>query len=384
MNRKLYITGILLFLLLVSSFGQVRIRLFSALDPGTAVFSVAGGIYEVNGFNGNTFELSQGEIILISKFNDRLAVKARNERAVICDSVFFLQKTGNDSFTLRVNGIRQLYSGDLQCFRGLGTILLINVCDIDPYISGVVRAEGGSGKNIEYFKTQAVIVRTYMYKYFDKHITDRFNLCDNTHCQAFNGVTNDTTIVRAASETKGQVILGPDSALIISAFHSNCGGETSPSENVWLASQTYLKKVTDPFCTSSRNAKWQTAISLEEWTDYLKSAGYSGDEGNSSLLNFSQKTRLKDYKAGDFTMPLNQIRTDLKLRSTFFSLSVAADSVVFNGRGYGHGVGLCQEGAMVMAIKGFDYKQIIGFYFTGVFIADIKDAVAPEDPLALP
>jgi stage II sporulation protein D len=349
---KILITGILFIFLQPISFGQVRIRLFSGYDSGTAVFSVIGGKYEMNGFSEDAVELSPGEIILISKYNDRLAIKVRNKISIICDSVFFSQKTGNDSFTLRVNGVRQLYSGDLQCFRDLGTMLLINFCDIDPYIAGVIRAEGGSGQNIEYFKTQAVIARTYMYKYFDKHITDRFNLCDNTHCQVFSGITNDTLIVRAALETQGQVILGPDSALIISAFHSNCGGETSPSENVWLANQPYLKKVTDPFCTASRNARWQTVISLEEWTDYLKNAGYSGDDDNSSLLNFSQKTRLKDYKAGDFTMPLNQVRTDLKLRSTFFSLIIAGDSVVFNGRGYGHGVGLCQEGAMIMAMKG--------------------------------
>ncbi len=366
------------------SWGQVRIRLFSGSDPGLALFTVVSGSYELNGFNSEPLEITKGEIVIISGFNDRLFVKTRDGKGFACDSVFISGKTGNDSFSLRVNGIRQFYSGDLQCFRDLGTLLMINICDIESYIAGVVKAEGGLGKNIEYIKTQAVIARTYMYKYYDKHITDRFNLCDNTHCQAFNGVTKDTLIVRSALETKGQVILGPDSTLIISAFHSNCGGETSPPEDVWLTPEPYLKKVTDPFCTGSRNARWQTIMSLEEWTDYLEKMGYTGDTTNSSVFSFLQKSRLKDYKTGDFIIPLRQIRTDLKLRSTFFSLSTAGDSVVFTGRGYGHGVGLCQEGAMMMAEKGFDYQQIINFYYTGVFIADIEDAKAPEGPLALP
>ena len=135
----------------------------------------------------------------------------------------------------------QYYSGDLQCFPDLGTLVLINISDIEKYISGVVRAEGGTGKNLEYFKTQAIIARTYMYKYFDKHTADRYNVCDNTHCQAFNGLSSDSLLNEAALETKGLVILDKDSTLIISAFHSNCGGETSSSEDVWLSGQPYLK-----------------------------------------------------------------------------------------------------------------------------------------------
>jgi stage II sporulation protein D len=98
------------------------------------------------------------------------------------------------------------------------------------------------------------------------------------------------------------------------------------------------------------------------------------------LLNFSQLSRAAVYRAGTFTLPLRQIRTDLNLRSSFFSLKVEGDSVILKGRGYGHGVGLCQEGAMVMASKGFDYKQIIDFYYTGVRITDIKNTVSPPIP----
>ena len=74
-------------------------------------------------------------------------------------------------------------------------------------------------------------------------------------------------------------------------------------------------------------------------------------------------------------MPLTTIRSDLNLRSTFFSVFVNGDSVILKGRGYGHGVGLCQEGAMEMASKGFSYRDIISFYYSGVIITDVKNAV---------
>ena len=78
------------------------------------------------------------------------------------------------------------------------------------------------------------------------------------------------------------------------------------------------------------------------------------------------------YKTGNFSIPLMQIRTDLDLRSSFFSVRVEGDSVILTGRGYGHGVGLCQEGAMVMASKGYDYRKIIGFYYKGVVLKNFS------------
>ena len=378
MLRRLVIFGFLFVHLNVFCQEQVRIRLFS--NPGTelAVFTVLSGRYEMNTFSGSPGIAEPGEIVIVTRYGNSLYLKVRNREPMICDSLFFIGIIGNDSFSLRVQGVMRYYSGDLHCFHDLGSLFLINLTDIEEYVAGVVLAEGGSGKNIEYFKTQAVIVRTYMYRYFDKHATDHFNLCDNTHCQVYNGITTDTIILHAALSTKGEVILGPDSTLIIAAFHSNCGGETAPSESVWLTDEPYLKKVTDPFCTASRNAKWQMTMSRDAWTGYFEKMGYSGDEDNPALLNFSQKTRMTEFRAGSFSLPLRQMRIDLNLRSSFFSVTASGDSVIISGRGYGHGVGLCQEGAMSMALKGFDYRQIINFYYSGVIIADVGEAVTKE------
>ena len=358
---------------------QVKIRLFSNQSPGSAVFSVTEGKYEINLFNGEILTVLRDEPVIIARFNGKLAVKKRNENGFICDSLIFSGKTGMDSFSLMMNGVshtRQYYSGDLQCFPDLGTLVFINIYDVEKYISGVVMAEGGSGKNLEYFKTQAIIARTYMYKYFDKHLTDRYNVCDNTHCQAFNGLSSDTLLNIAVMETGGQVILDKDSVLIISAFHSNCGGETASSEDVWLSPQPYLKSVADPYCLSSRNATWQKSLPLTEWVNYIRKSGYNENVRNPSVFNFFQVSRLPDYKTESFTIPLRTVRYDLNLRSTFFSVYATGDSIVFRGRGYGHGVGLCQEGAMEMASEGFNYKQIIDFYYFGVLISDIKNALS--------
>jgi stage II sporulation protein D len=374
--RILYVLFLAAFSAVVSA--QVKIRLFANQSPESAIFSVSEGMYELNVYNGEIIPVLKGESVMIMKFNGKLAVKTRYEKGFICDSLSFSGKSGNDYFSLRMTDkshIRQYYSGDLQCFPDFGTLLFINKSDVEKYISGVVMSEGGTGKNLEFFKTQAIIARTYMYKYFDKHLSDGYNVCDNTHCQAFNGLSSDTLLSLATMETRGQVILDKDSVLIISAFHSNCGGETSSSENVWLSDQPYLKSVFDTYCKTSRNAVWQKSFSVNEWVSYLRKSGDQEQISDLSGLTFTQDERLTDYKTGSFTIPLRTIRSDLNLRSTFFSVIASGDSVILKGRGYGHGVGLCQEGAMMMAAKGFRYKDIINFYYTGVFISDIKNAV---------
>jgi len=380
-----YIMGrvkILIFIFLNALTGvassQVKVRLFANRLPESAVFTVISGRYDVAFINGENIQVSKNDAVIILRFKGKIAVKVRNSAGYIADSVFFTGLTGKDSFSLRINGpapAQQNYSGDLYCFDDLDTFVLINNCDTDDYIAGVVKAEGGSGKNKEYFKTQAVLARTYMYKYFDKHMSDRFSVCDNTHCQAFNGISDDTLINLASLETRGLVITDKDSMLIMSAFHSNCGGETSSSGDVWLTAKPYLKKVNDPYCFSSKNAVWEKKVILSDWCALLNKSGYSGMADDPLAFKFIQKSRMREYMAGSFTMPLNTIRTELALRSTFFSVVPGKDFLILRGRGYGHGVGLCQEGAMEMAARGFNFREIIDFYYAGVSIRDVKNAV---------
>lgn len=372
----------LIFLNSLSSHGQVRIRIFADSEVGSAVFTAVRGSYEIDTYTGSAFTAAENEPVIIAHFNGKIAVKAGNAAGFLCDSMNVIGAAENNLFSIRIMGDkseRRFYCGDLLCITDLGTLSLINICNIEDYIAGVVKSEGGTGQGREYFKTQAVIARTYTYKYLNKHIIDGYNLCDNTHCQAYFGYCSDSLINMATLHTKDLVILNSDSSLVTAAFHSNCGGETTPSEHVWVSDRTYLKKVLDPYCGNSRNAQWTKRIAIKDWTGYLRKSGYKASTGSPSQFIFPQLTRVPDYRIGTFAKPFTTIRSDLGLRSSFFSVSIDGDSVVLKGRGYGHGVGLCQEGAMVMALKGFDFRQIINFYYTGIMITDIRNAVFVEN-----
>jgi stage II sporulation protein D len=384
MFTKLIFIQFLLIFLSAPVSGQVSIRIFADQKPLSAVFNVTEGKYELDVYDGKSLQLASDETVIFALYHGKIAVKTRNSQSFMCDSLIVRGLTGHDKFSFRVNGastFRNFYGGDLKALYDLGTMVFVNNCDIEQYIAGVVRTEGGPGKNLEFHKSQAVLARTYMYRHFERHIIDRYNLCDNTHCQAFNGISDDSVINRAALETKGLIILDSDSTLVLSAFHSNCGGETSISEDVWLSGHYYFKSVIDPYCRSSRNASWKKRIPLSEWEGYLKNSGFDFVEKTPPSYNFQQTSRLNNYRVGSFSLPFRQIRNDLDLRSSFFSVIQEGDSIAFNGRGYGHGVGLCQEGAMVMAGRGFKFEGIIRFYYSGVIITDIKYAKIVKNDL---
>ena len=361
--------------------GQIKIRILASESPETVVFSVVDGSYELKGYKGGTQVFHKNDLIVITEYNGRLAVKPINSEGFVADSLNLTTGSEESAFSIKVNGkspVRQFYNGDFSCYPDMETLVLINKSDLESYIAGVVRAEGGANKHKEYFKTQSIIARTYLYSNLDKHLHDNYNVCDNTHCQAFNGIISDSVINAASHETRGKVILDKDSLLIISAFHSNCGGMTASSKDVWVTDKPYLRSIVDPYCTVSRNANWEKMVGFDDWIDYIKNSGYTGKTNDLALLSFYQNKRWVDYKAGSFTMPFEKIRSDFKLRSSFFSVIASRDSVTFRGKGYGHGVGLCQEGAMEMAEQGKSCQQIIDFYYFGVIITDIQYAKFPE------
>jgi stage II sporulation protein D len=356
---------------------QIKIKLFSGYSLGSAVFTSTAGRYIIEADNGKVFALSEGGSVGIQYVNSSMTLKIQNDSLINCQSATFTGTTGNDAFSVTIRRKApqvRYYSGDLACSAVNGSFMMINKCQPEDYIAGVVVAEGGTGQYEEYYKTQAVLARTYMYKYIEENVSGKDFLCDNTECQAFYGINREPAVLKAIAATRGQVVIARNNTLIEPAFHSNCGGETSSSDDVWITNKTYLKSVTDPFCLSSKNARWEKKISLDRWINYIKKCGYTGSTTDPSVFGFSQMSRTGRYSVGSFALSFTRIRSEMQLPSAFFSVTLKGDSVVLSGRGYGHGVGLCQEGAMKMARQGYKYREIIGFYYTGVIVADIKKA----------
>lgn len=250
-------------------------------------------------------------------------------------------------------------------------LTIINQVSYKHYLEGVIESEGGGGKHVEYYKAQAVISRTYALKHLDRHAHEGFALCDQVHCQAYHNMLRFTDDIRiAVEETKGIYMVDTITHQLVDGyFHANCGGQTSAVDYVWRENIPYLQPFKDTFCIHTRQATWTKKIPKVEWRRFMVNNYYYpiGDSNyRERLYNFEQNERKAFFISPHLGIPMRDIRYHFKLRSTFFSVHEEGQYVVLEGRGFGHGIGLCQEGAMNMAKNGLNYRQILSFYFDGI------------------
>jgi stage II sporulation protein D len=262
------------------------------------------------------------------------------------------------------------YLSDLQVEISMDNLLMVNKIDIENYIMGVVETEAGRRCELEYYKVQAILSRTYAYKNMDRHESEGFHLCDAVHCQAYKGRNIWNEDVEIGTEvTEGLVLVDQDSALISATYHANSGGETRGAEDIWLTDKPYLRPVLDPFSLNQPGARWKKSIPVEEWIRYLRDKRiFVGELHDTSVLEMPIAHRQEYYLFGPDSLPLSVIRDDYGLRSDFFGVNLSGDQIVLDGRGFGHGVGLSQEGAMEMARKGYRYTAILHYYYDQIQI----------------
>ncbi len=355
----------------------VAIRIFSQNKLQSFTFSANTGNYSLwaNGveiINTTTFPL-----IKLCYNNDSIEVKTFENTIGKFKRIKISSNDVYKSFRLKlINPERKprIYDDNLIVEIEQGNLKCVNQIVLDNYIGGVVQAESGRRSFSEFYKVQAILARTFALSHLQKHAAENFNLCDHTHCQAYFGRTTELEITTAVNDTKGRVVVDDNLNLIDAAFHSNSGGETANSEDVWGQRLPYLRSVNDTFSTKMPNAKWERKMAKEDWLSYLKlKHNYPTQDSNArwKALNFKQDVRKSYLEANNIRVPLKNVRNDLQLKSTFFSIYLQGDTLLFKGRGFGHGVGMCQEGAMRMAKLGYKHNEVINFYYKNIQLIDL-------------
>jgi stage II sporulation protein D (peptidoglycan lytic transglycosylase) len=293
-----------------------------------------------------------------------------------------------------------------KAYRGLGEILrdrtgltVVNRLGVESYLLGVVSAEMGRRSPVEQaaLRAQAVVSRTYALKHLRRWRTEGFDLYATVADQAYGGVAAETAEGRAAvSETRGRV-LTYDGAVIEAFYFSTCGGRTADGYEVFRgAVRPYLRSVSDltesgsAYCSISPRYRWR-----EEWSSEALRATLQRNlppvagAGN-ALMGTVTDVRVTQRSASgrvdqlSIAMGGTEVRVDgharirqvlrtpsgQLLRSTAFSLIATGagrnvTNLVVDGAGAGHGVGLCQWGAVGRARAGQVYQQILAAYYPG-------------------
>ena len=300
-----------------------------------------------------------------------------NQEYLTFERFSIVQDTSNASFkikSLSPVSKQHYYTDNLELSVVDRHFNLVNVVKMENYLSGVIESEGGGGRHMEYYKVQALMSRTYALKNLDRHFEEGFHLCDGVHCQAYHNMLRHTSSIKEAVEfTRNQVLVDLNNQLVTSYFSANCGGQVCDASYVWNTSVPYVESFIDTFCVHTRQATWTTIIDKQKWDAFLeKQYGVSEQKYGSDVYNFDQDERKAFFIHPSLGIPLRDIRKKFHLKSTFFNSRLKGGRVVLEGRGFGHGVGLCQEGAMRMAELGYSYSQIARFYFHNVKLIDIN------------
>ncbi len=359
----------------------IRVLLFDTNPPGTI---------QINPIESSLYFYIDDEKIEISPEDGRVEIQRENNQLTLNAGRQTYQtktlKVVNEHGLTQVQSDRfrnRMYRGDFNIDPHplREALQIINYVQLEDYVASVVGSEMNFTE-FEALKTQAVVSRTYALWSIQGSPYHNFDLKDFEANQVYLGaIPTKPWYLDAALSTDGEILTWSDK-LILSSFSSTCGGVTSNNEDVWSGrSLPYLRSVSDhDMCSISPHHRWDFEIELSELNTILdnrygfKAVETSMDRDNmgrvKNITFLNRNNRELTFSGNEFRLLINRNYTPLSIRSTHFSWHENGDTIQISGKGLGHGVGLCQWGAKGFAQNGWDYKDILSFYFSGTKIKD--------------
>ena len=292
--------------------------------------------------------------------------------AVKSSDVVFTSKNS----IITVNGVK--YRGKMLVMRGGPKCVdIINVLDVEAYLQGVVPREMNGKWEVEALKAQAVVARTYALFQIEQKKNEKFDVCSTLYSQVYGGMSAEAeNSNRAVQETRGMVLLDNKRPALV-YYHGNSAGITEDSINVWNADSPHLRGKVDSFSLKNASSDWSCSMSLGAIRKVLTAKNIKmGTISDIQIVDTSQSGRVKNIiirhgRGEKMLLSGNQFRTLIDpttIKSAMFTLKRTGQTIVFEGKGSGHGVGMSQWGAYMMALDGFSFFDILKFYYPGLEI----------------
>lgn len=301
------------------------------------------------------------------------------------------------------------FAGGLKFIVEGDKIVAINHIGMENYLLSVISSEMKSTCPLESLKAHAVISRSWLLARVDDFARaaagadielphSRFHVCADDHCQRYQGLTMaaGNNVRRAIDETWGEV-LRYGGELCDARYSKCCGGRTELFSTCWEdRDYPYLQPVEDPFCDCEDKEILSTVLNdydtetrdFHDWEVRYTRSALSALVKARTGIDFGEIQTLEPVETGPsgrikFLKITGSLRTetigkelrirralsDSHLKSSAFTVTVEDDTFILKGRGWGHGVGLCQIGAAVMASEGYDYRQILNHYYPGAEVS---------------
>ena len=383
--------GLLLFSILLSTLGgcngSAKLPLTTAAVPIRPVrvkLLEDIGLLEMSVSGPYVITDAEGEVLRRTSSTEPFKVRQEKGRILING-----RSLSRGSVDIRPTSFGTVQVGD-QRYRGFmrltvsrhGSLMLINHVALEDYVASVLGGELPGYFHREAFRAQAVAARTYvLHRMLNTSRTD-WDVASTAASQVYSGVKSETAITRKAQgDTHGQVLVFNEDGreeVICTFYSSTCGGGTQPVSAVKKGFRDIppLAGVSIDLCQDSPHYRWKKRV----WDKGELGAALIGANrrlrrlGRIELLKVSKQTEqgrpteitLVDQRGREEAVPAEDLRQRLSLPSTWFSIEDHGGEVWFtNGRGWGHGIGMCQYGANQMARMGYGYRQILASYYPG-------------------
>lgn len=292
------------------------------------------------------------------------------------------------------------YAGGLKFIVEGDRITAVNCIGMEDYLMSVISSEMKSSASIELLKAHAVISRSWLKARLKDHKAghEHFDVCADDHCQRYQGLTMAVgdDVCRAIDRTWGQVLeYGGD--ICDTRYSKCCGGRTELFSTCWEdVDLPYLQSVEDPFCDCENSSilsqvlndydlhtadfhDWTVQYTTDELSELVRTrtgidfgtivALEAVERGPSGRIKYLRITGTLREEVIGKELAIRKALSSSHLKSSAFEIEKSPDGFVLRGRGWGHGVGLCQIGAAAMAAQGYNYRQILSHYYVG---AEIK------------
>jgi len=260
-------------------------------------------------------------------------------------------------------------------------ITVINDINVEDYIKGILYHEVSHLWPMEALKAQAVASRTYAL--YSLNPSKPFDVTNDIYSQVYGGRSSERYRTDLAVEyTRGQV-LTYNNQIIPAYFHATCGGMTEDAQELWhLPDIPPLRGVPCGFCVNSPHMHWKKNFQLRDIQDALNLHGYKvGIIKDISIVDRDRSERIEHLKItqknGEELIIKGKDFRDLMgpnvLMSNNYEITMQGYYVNIIGKGWGHGVGMCQWGALGMAQQQFNYQQILSYYYPQSVLTDYHE-----------
>jgi stage II sporulation protein D len=362
---------------IIASAQTIRVGLVRQFKGEPKIIISANADLSVLDSSGNPISVPASEKVTLKASENGIDITRSSGDKVLTSNAIELATSSEALISISIpGGSSAAYHGKIQVTSDGKSLTLVNVVELEDYVRGVLPGEMPSTFKLEALKAQAVAARTYAWANRGRDQSSGYDLCDRVHCQLYCGASGENvSCSKAVSETAGLIMIY-DGRPVQSQYCADCGGKTQDGGLPYLVSVIDSPDGGPDYCEHKGHA-WSKKWSLGDFGKVLGFNDLSSIKVSEKDCSGRASEVALNAGAGPATTTGAKIRRtfgESVVKSTLFTLDSENGDVIMKGRGFGHGVGMCQRGANGMASSPHNctFEQILKHYYTGVEIVAVS------------